>query len=97
MTDNEKKIPQGIVAILVDKNGKRIADSSDFQTGFPAGFTQREIQECRAKSSLAMYAVKVLSSTILSDAISQYEADQILRNMCRAGCNIIIVPIGYDD
>lgn len=96
MTTNENKIPQGVVGILVDKNGKRIAESTDFQTGFPAGFTQKEIQECRVKSYLAMSAVKALSSTILSDAISQYEADQILKNMCRNGCNIIIVPVGYD-
>ena len=93
----EKKIPQGVVAILTDKNGKQISNASDFYTGFPAGFTQREMQETRARSALAMNTVRALSSPFLSDAIRQYDADQIMQNMCRNGCGIIIVTIGYDD
>ena len=92
----EQKTPPGIVAILIDKNGKQISNATDFQTGFPAGFTQREMQECRARSYLAINVIKALSSPFLSDAIPQYEAEQIMQNMCRNGCSIIIVPIGYD-
>ena len=88
--------PQGIVAVLVNGSGHEIATASDFETGSPAGYTQREIQEARAKMSLAFSAVEALSSTVLRNAINEHLAQQILRNMCHNECEIIIVPVGYD-
>lgn len=94
MTD---KAPQGIVAILVSKDGTQITNASDFNLSTPGGFERQEAQRIRAKASLAMKAVRELSSPILSDSVERYEAEQILDRMCKNGCRVIFVPIGYEE
>ena len=91
------KTPKGIVAVLVGPDGRELANASNFGGGGPAGISQRERQESRACRSLALAAMAALASNILSAAISNYMAEQILCEMCQKGCRILIVPIGYDD
>lgn len=90
-------VPQGVVAILVGQDGREIANTADFNSGSPGGFSQREAQEMRARRMLALKTMKALASPLLSDAISDYEAERILRKMCEDGCRVVIVPVGYDD
>ena len=97
-TDTEtKKKPQGIVAILVAPDGRELANVAEFGSSRPGGMSQREAQESRAHRSLALATMVSLASSILSEAIGIYLADQILREMCNKGCRVIIVPVGYDD
>ena len=92
----EKNIPQGVVAILVGSDGREIVSVTDFHCGSPGGFTQKEAQEVRSSGALAMKAMRELASPVLSDAITQYDAEKILRKMCNNGCRVIFVPVGYD-
>ena len=71
-----EKIPQGIVAILTSPDGRELASASDFNTGRPAGFSQKQAQEIRARRSLAFEAMKKLSSPLLSNAIDAYDAEK---------------------
>jgi hypothetical protein len=90
-------IPQGVVAVLVSKEGRPIVNAADFNLGKPGGFTQEEAQKIRVKSSLAMKAVHVLASPVLSDAIERYDAERILDKMCRNGGRVAFIEVGYDD
>ena len=92
-----KKNPKGVVAVLVGPDGRELANASNFGGGGPAGISQREAQESKARRSLALATMVSLASHIMSDAISSYMAEQILCEMCQKGCRILIVPIGYDD
>lgn len=89
--------PQGIVAILVDSKGREVSTATDFNAGAPGGFLQREAQTIRVKGHLAMRAVRDLASPLLSNAVTQHDADRILRQMCEQGCRVVIVPIGYNE
>lgn len=91
------EIPQGIVAILVAADGREIANATDFHTGSPGGFEQQEAQRIRAIRRLAIKAMRELSSPLLSNAISEYDAERILRQMCDNGCKVLIVPVAYDE
>jgi myo-inositol-1-phosphate synthase len=94
MSDN--CTPQGIMAILVDSKGREVAHAADFNLGGPGGFSQQEAQRFRAKRILASSVIKNLSSPLLADAIEGYDAEKIMNKMCEGGCNLMIVPIGYD-
>ena len=94
MSDN---IPQGMVAILIDKKGREIANATNFDEGAHGGFTQQEAQGIRAKQRLAYAVVRKLASPLLADAIDEYTAERIMglmRDNC--GFQLMIVPIGYD-
>jgi hypothetical protein len=93
---DENKIPQGVVAVLVGKDGREIANCCDFHAGSPGGFTQQEAQRLRAKEGLASVVIRELSSPLLGDAIDNYHARQIVDRMCDNGCRLIFIPIGYD-
>ena len=80
-----KKNPQGVVAVLVGPDGRELANVAEFGSSRPGGMTQREAQESRAHRSLALAAVVALASNIMSDAVSIYIAEQILREMCHKG------------
>lgn len=91
------KDPQGVVAVFVAEDGREIANVGDFNRSSPAGYTQREAQELRAKDSLAAKVVQELSSPLLSNAIENYTARQIIDKMCDSGCRVLLVPVGYDE
>lgn len=91
-----KNAPQGVVAIFANEKGREIASVSDFNPGSPCGFTQQEAQRTRARDALAMEAVRALSSPVLSGAVEQYVANQIMDKMIHNGCRTFFVPIGYD-
>ena len=91
-----EKIPQGVVAVLISKEGRPIVNAADFNLSTPGGFTQEEAQKMRVKSSLAMKAVQELASPVLSDAVERYKAEQILDKMCQNGCRVVFISVGYD-
>ena len=94
MTD--EKIPQGIVAVLISKDGRPIADAADFNRSTPGGFSMQDAQTWRARDALAIKTMKILSSPTLSDAIDTYDAKKIVDKMCQNGCRVAIIPVGYD-
>jgi hypothetical protein len=95
MTGNET-VPQGVVAILIDKKGREIANATDFNDGAPGGFKLQEAQVYRAKRMLALRMVRALVSPILCEVIQDYEAQRMLNNLCENGYKLVIVPIGYE-
>lgn len=95
MAENET-VPQGVVAILIDKKGREIANAADFNEGAPGGFKQQEAQTFRAKRMLALRMVAALVSPALREVISDYEAERMLNNLCETGHKMVIIPIGYE-
>lgn len=89
-------MPQGIVAVLVGEDGREIATATDFNCTAPGGFSQQEAQRIRARDRLASRAIYELSSPLLSSAVDNYLAKQIMDKMCGKGCKVIFVPIGYE-
>lgn len=89
--------PQGIVAVLTGPDGREIATATDFHKGSPSGFDQNEAQTIRAKKALAAAAMRALASPRLSNAIDEYTAERIVTEMCNQGCNVVIVPVGYEE
>ena len=94
MTDAE---PLGIVAMLVDRDGREIATASDFKREAPGGYTLRQGQQYRAKMALCGAVMRALASPRLSDAIDNYTAERIVEGMQKQGCRIIIIPIGHKE
>jgi hypothetical protein len=95
MAENET-VPQGVLAILIDKKGREIANATDFHQGAPGGFKLQEAQVFRAKRMLALRMVAALVSPALREVISDYEAERMLNNLCENGHKMVIVPIGYE-
>jgi hypothetical protein len=93
----DARVPKGMVAVLVGSDGREIANAADFNGGRPAGFSQREAQESRARRQLALVTMDTLASPQLTKAIDLYTAEQIVRRMCdQHGCRVVIVPVGHD-
>lgn len=90
-------IPKGVVAVLVASDGREIANATDFNSGFPGGFSQQEAQKTRARRMLSLKTMRELASPLLSKSINEYDAERILQHMCENGCRVIVVPIGYSD
>ena len=97
MSEVTEKIPHGVVAILVSPDGNVIANASCFDRTTPGGFTMQEAQASRARDLLNYAVIKALSSPILSNAVSGYEASSIISAMRRNGCKIFEISIGYDE
>lgn len=91
------RTPKGVVAVLVGADGCEIANTADFDAGKPAGFSQRDAQESRARRALAMATMEALASPRLTQAIDVYTAEQIVRRMCdQHGCRVVVVPVGHE-
>ena len=92
------RVPKGVVAVLVGADGCELANAADFDAGKPAGFSQQEAQESRARRALALAAMDALAAPRLSQAIDAYTAEQIMRRMCdQHGCRVVVVPVGHEE
>lgn len=92
------KDPKGVVAVLVSADGSEIANAAAFnREAPPAGFSRRSYQEDLARRALALATIDTLASKRLADAIDAYMAEQILRTLCKQGCRVIVLHIGYDE
>lgn len=87
--------PPGIVAVLIDKTGREVANASCFDPGAPAGFSLAEAQESRCRRKLAGAVMFALASPLLADNIDIYTAETIVRAMCNAGCRVVVIPVGH--
>lgn len=86
----------GVVALFIDKEGRVLANVSDFNSSGYGGFTLQQAQEIRAKSSLAHEMLEKLSSPLICAAVDTYDAKKIMDNMCsRCGCRVEIVSVGH--
>lgn len=96
---SEKTAAQGVVALLIGNDGRVIASATDFDTSVYGGFSLRQAQEMRAKSSLVKEAMTVLASPLICSAIDTdtYGAEKIVQSMCSlGGCRIEIVAVGHE-
>ena len=88
--------PCGVVALFIGKDGRVIANVSDFNTSGYGGFSLQQAQEIRVKSSLAHEVLEKLSSPLICAAVDTYDAKKIMDNMCsRCGCRVEIVSVGH--
>ena len=94
---SEPDTPKGIVAVLVDHDGREIANASDFAPFNPAGFTLREAQEQRARRALCGAVMRALAAPSLCDAIEPHIAERIVDAMRPKGFRVLIIPIGHDE
>lgn len=89
--------PRGVIALLVGKDGRVIANASDFNTGGYGGFTLQEAQKLRVKRNLAHEVMRALSSPLICEAIETYDAEKIMNAMCsRCGCRVETVSVGHE-
>ena len=86
---------EGVVAIFLCKNGRVIATSTDFEKGYPTGFTQKEFQAVRAKAELKRKVVEAYSSPAMTELLSDYAYDVIFKDLIQAGGKIHYEYIGY--
>jgi len=87
----------GVVALFIGKDGRVIANVSDFNTSGYGGFSLQQAQEMRVKRSLAHEVFKSLSSPLIFDAIDTYDAQKIMDSMCsRCGCRVEIIAVGHE-
>lgn len=89
--------PSGVVALFIGKDGRVLANTSDFNTSRYGGFSLRQAQEMRVKRSLAHEVLDKLSSPLICEAIDTYDAEKIMNSMCsRCGCHVEIVAVGQE-
>lgn len=89
--------PVGVVALFIGKDGRVIANTSDFNASGYGGFTLRQSQEIRVKSALAREVLDKLSSSLICEAIDTHDALKIMASMCsRCGCRVEIVAVGHE-
>ena len=65
MTD----VPKGVTAVLIDPQGRVVADATDFNAGGSAGISQQEAQRYRAKKAVAVDYVDRCCNGYLSRVI----------------------------
>lgn len=87
--------PPGIVAVLIDKTGREVANASCFDRSTPGGFTLAEAQESRCRRKLAGAVMFALASPLLADNIDAHTAEGIVRAMCNSGCRVVVIPVGH--
>lgn len=87
----------GVVALLVGKDGRVIANVTDFNAGGYGGFSLKESQTIRAKRNLAISMMRELSSPLICSAIETHDAEKIMTAVCsRSGCRLEIVVVGHE-
>lgn len=88
--------PSGVVALFISKDGRVLANASDFNSSGYGGFSLRQAQEIRVKHSLAHEVMEKLSSPLICEAIDTYDAQKIMDSMCsRCGCRVEMVAVGH--
>lgn len=85
----------GVVAILVNKEGRVICAVSDFETGGYGGFTLEQAQKIRCDKRMAREAIDEYSSRDLADNLDQGTKDRILSDLLRNGFTIHYETIGH--
>jgi hypothetical protein len=89
--------PAGVVALFIGKDGRVLANASDFNASGYGGLSLRQAQEMRVKRSLAYEVLEKLSSPLICAAVDTYDAEKIMNSMCsRCGCRVEIVAVGTD-
>lgn len=93
----EGRTPQGVVAVLVAKDGRVVASSSDFDTRCADGFTVREAQARRAMFHLKYLVAMRVNSAAISEASDRQTLACIVDRLCRQkGYRLETIPVGYD-
>lgn len=89
--------PPGVVALFIGKDGRVLANASDFNSGGYGGFSLQQAQEMRAKRALSREVLSALSSPLVCEAIEAYDAEKIMNAMCsRCGCRVEIIAVGFE-
>ena len=92
-----KKIPPGVVAILIYPDGGEVASVSDFNLAGYGGCTLEEAQTMRAKRALSFAVIDALCSHHVAKVMEIHRCDEIVDAMVRKlGFRRVIVPIGHE-
>lgn len=90
--------PKGVVSVLMDKDGRVIASSSDFERHGYGGFSLEESQRRRSRGILAQDMVRELCGPIIRQVVTSYDATEMMDALCRHhGFTVAVVTIGHDD
>lgn len=85
----------GIVAVLISPDGRVVGRGSNFDHGYPAGFTLPEAQAMRAEAEMRRDFIIGACNGYVSEAMQDYDIQQLVKRM--NGFRTEIIKIGHDD
>lgn len=89
----ENENPPGVVGVYVDKNGRAIVSVADFNPDGVNGMRLREGQEWRVRRKLAQAIVVAYCSPVISDALDDYDCEQIVGKLKG---KMIFIPVNHE-
>lgn len=93
-----EKLPQGVVGVLINQQGRVVAHAADFALDRPGGFQLKEAQLHRVHRLLSFELVRNTCNPDIVKAMGAYDCDQLMRTLINAhGYKVTTIPIGYDD
>lgn len=92
----EEPNPSGVVGLFIAPDGHVVAEVTDFERAGYGGFSLEEAQKIRCRKALNREIISMFSSPALSDHVSEYYAEGIVREMIeRGGYRKHFVTIGH--
>jgi hypothetical protein len=85
----------GVVAVLISPDGHVVGRGSNFDPGYPSGFTLREAQQMRAESEMRRDFIVGACNGYVSSAMQDYDIQQLVRRL--KGFRTEIIEIGHSD
>lgn len=92
--------PKGVTVVLIDPQGRAVADATDFQGGGAAGISRKEAQTWRAKRACAADYIKGACNGHLSAVLLDgYPGpEEIVRKLVeKVGYRVHVIEHGYDE
>lgn len=90
--------PKGVVAILLNDEGRTIASVTDFDTQSYGGFKLVDAQRHRVRTRLANEMVLQMSIPDFAKAMRGYDAERLMDQLVsQHGYRISVVEIGWNE
>lgn len=86
--------PLGVVGVYTNPQGDVVVSVSDFKEQAPGGYTLYEAQRERCKRKLSVAVVNAYCSTVVCEALDDYDCGQIVRKLKG---KITFIPINHPD
>lgn len=84
--------PIGVGVLLIDPQGRVAAHGFDFERGGAAGFSLRDNQAQRARTSMSQAFIKAYCSYVITDVLIE-RATEIVYDLVRKGWTIQTIDI----
>lgn len=100
MSDEPKKapIPDGVIALLVGKDGHVWATAADFDLSGYGGFKLHESQRIRARQAMRREFVRRTCNPDVAGALDNYTVEKIVEEVCRRlGHAEVFMLVGHPD